>query len=81
MLRGWVGHITTKARLSEWSKEPDLRPGGVSLARSNRAPCKTSCIWVKYTIFSYSVVVITLDFESSNPDSTSGGRILLAFML
>ena len=25
MLCGWVGHITTKARLSEWSKEPDLR--------------------------------------------------------
>jgi len=26
--------------LSEWSKEPDLRPGGVSLACSNHAPRK-----------------------------------------
>ena len=24
MLCGWVGHITTKARMSEWSKEADL---------------------------------------------------------
>ena len=28
------------ARLSEWSKEPDLRPGGISLACSNHAPRK-----------------------------------------
>ena len=26
MLRGWVGHITTKARMPEWSKGVDLRP-------------------------------------------------------
>ena len=25
MLRGWAGHVTTKARMSEWSKEADLR--------------------------------------------------------
>ena len=25
MLRGWAGHVTTKAPMSEWSKEADLR--------------------------------------------------------
>ena len=27
------------ARLSEWSKEPDLRPGSVSCVGSNPTPC------------------------------------------
>ena len=26
MLCGWVGHVTTKARMPEWSKGVDLRP-------------------------------------------------------
>ena len=58
--------------MSEWSKEPDLRPGGVNRVGSNPTSCKSPGIWDKYTTFSYSVVVITWDFESqnfgSNPD-------------
>lgn len=76
----WVGGTHhNQAPMSEWSKEPDLRPGLPWV----RIPLGAipSCIWVKYTTFSYSVVVITLDFESSDPDSISGGRKLLAFML
>ena len=52
--------------MPEWSKGVDLRPTIVRFARSNRARCKTSCIWVKYTIFSHSVVVITPDFDHVN---------------
>ena len=29
----------TKARMSEWSKEPDLRPGSVSCVGSNPTSC------------------------------------------
>jgi hypothetical protein len=88
MLRGWAGHVTTKAPMSEWSKEADLRDSTGIISNllhqrvgSNPTRCKTPCIWVKYTIFSHSVVVITPDFESGNPDSNSGGRYLLACML
>ena len=35
---GVVGRIPP-ARMSEWSKEPDLRPGSVSFAGSNPASC------------------------------------------
>ena len=61
----WVGGTHNNlAPMPEWSKGVDLRPTIVRFARSNRARCKTPCIWVKYTIFSHSVVVITLDFEN-----------------
>ena len=91
----WVGGTHyNQAPMSEGSKEPDLRPGLPWV----RIPLGAipSCIWVKYTTFSYSVVVITLDFEhvntnklckylygslSKNLSSNLSGRILLAFML
>ena len=41
--------------MSEWSKEPDLRSGSDCCVGSNPTSCK-SC--------SYSVAVITQDFES-----------------
>ena len=58
----WVGGTHyNQAPMSEWSKEPDLRPALPWV----RIPLGAipSGIWVKYTTFSYSVVVITLDFE------------------
>ena len=35
MLCGWVGHITTKACMPEWSKGVDLRPTIVRCEGSN----------------------------------------------
>ena len=78
----WVGGTHyNQAPMPEWSKGVDLRPTIVKIRAFEPRSVQTSCIWVKYTTFSYSVVVITLDFESSDPDSISGGRKLLAFML
>ena len=66
----WVGGTHhNQAPMSEWSKEPDLRDSTriikylVCRGFESRS-VQTSCIWVKYTTFSYSVVVITRDFET-----------------
>ena len=49
--------------MAEWSKAVDLRPTIFGCEGSNPSPCIPPCIWVKYTIFSHSVVVITQDFD------------------
>ena len=60
----WVGGTHhNQAPMPEWSKGVDLRPTIVKIRAFEPRSVQTSCIWVKYTTFSYSVVVITLDFE------------------
>ena len=70
--------LIAKASMSEWSKEPDLRPGSVSCVGSNPTRCNSRTVqWLVYGPFkaeigvqfpvrerSYSVEVITQDFES-----------------
>ena len=56
----WVGGTHyNQARMSEWSKEADLRPAAYSAWVRTPLLAIPSCIWVKYTTCSYSVVVIT----------------------
>ena len=49
--------------MSEWSKEPDLRPGASQRVGSNPTSRRPPNIRVIVYFFSYSVVVITQDFD------------------
>ena len=68
------------AFLSEWSKEPDLRPGVVKRVGSIPTECIFCHIFYKYAYFlfwSYDVMVSIPDFESGNLGSNPSKTLIL----
>ena len=72
------------AFLSEWSKEPDLRPGVVKRVGSIPTECIFCHIFYKYAYFlfwSYDVMVSIPDFESGNLGSNPSKTFLQVSLL
>ena len=64
------------ARMSEWSKEPDLRPGSISCVGSNPTPCKCDEITIKISFTQLAQSVERTPFkrvvEGSSPSLGEG---------
>ena len=71
--------LSTQAFLAEWFKAPDLRSGIVRYVGSNPTECKGG--WGREVdTWSHGLMVMTEDFESSNPSSNLGKSYFYAGM-